>query len=153
MDFNKETLKYAESRIAAAAQRARRVVKAQFLHRSVHSLLKGSASPLREEFASRFDFVYCAGLFDYLSDRVCARLIRLFYEWLVPNGRVLVTNMHIEKSSRYILEYLADWYLIYRDETAMSELVPKLGRQRIFTDATGINVCLEVVKVGPENSS
>jgi extracellular factor (EF) 3-hydroxypalmitic acid methyl ester biosynthesis protein len=147
MDFNKETLEYAESRIKGAAERARRDVSACFLHRSVHSLLKGSASPLRDEFASRFHFVYCAGLFDYLSDRVCARLVRLFFDLIVPSGYVLVTNMHIRKSSRYVLEHLADWYLIYRDEDAMSQLIPGLGRQRIFSDATGINVCLEVRKV------
>lgn len=153
MDFNRETLEYAESRVRGASEQAGRESRAHFLHRSVHSLLKGSASSLREEFTSQFHFVYCAGLFDYLSDRVCARLIRLFYEWVVPNGSVLVTNMNVRKSSRYVLEYLADWYLIYRDQAAMSELVPGLGRQRVFTDDTGINVCLEVVKVDGASSS
>lgn len=147
LDFNKETLDYAESRIKATGERTGRKVEAHFLHKSVHSLLKGAASPLNEEFRSRFNFVYCAGLFDYLSDKVCARLVRLFYNWVVPGGCVLVTNMHLRKSSRYVLEHLADWYLIYRDEDAMSQLVPGLGRQRIFTDDTGINVCLEVVRV------
>lgn len=147
LDFNKETLAYAESRIKAATEQTGRRVVAHYLHKSVHSLLKGAASPLTEEFCSRFHFVYCAGLFDYLSDKVCARLFRLFYNWVLPGGRVLVTNMHLKRSSRYVLEHLADWYLIYRDEDAMSQLVPGLGRQRIFTDETGINVCLEVVKV------
>lgn len=146
LDFNAETLAYAQERIAAAAAAAGQRVRVEFLHKSVHALLKAGSSPFGEEFQARFDFVYCAGLFDYLSDRVCARLIRLFYDWITPGGVVLVTNMHLERSHRYVLEHLADWYLIYRNEEQMARLVPGLGRQRIFTDATGINVCLEVRK-------
>ena len=148
LDFNRETLAYAESKVQAASTETGKRVRVDILHRSVHSLLKGSASPLSAEFSDRLDFVYCAGLFDYLSDKVCARLVKLFFDWVVPGGSVLVTNMHIARSNRFVLEHLADWYLIYRDEDQMRRLVPGLGEQRVFTDETGINVCLEVRKVG-----
>jgi extracellular factor (EF) 3-hydroxypalmitic acid methyl ester biosynthesis protein len=146
LDFNQETLAHAESRVHRACEETGRRVLVEVMHRSVHSLLKGAASPLRAELATSLDFVYCAGLFDYLSDRVCARLVRLFYDWVVPGGRVLVTNMNIQGSNRFVLEHLADWYLIYRTEQQMSRLVPGLGRQRVFTDETGVNICLEVEK-------
>lgn len=146
LDFNEETLSHAERQVQRACEESGRRVSAEIMHRSVHSLLKGAASPLSAELAERLDFVYCAGLFDYLSDRVCARLVRLFYDWVVPGGRVLVTNMNIQGSNRYVLEHLADWYLIYRTEQQMARLTPGLGAQRVFTDETGINICLEVEK-------
>jgi len=39
-----------------------------------------------------------------------------------------------------------EWNLIYRDEANMSSLVPGLGSQKLFTDETGVNLCLEINK-------
>ena len=44
------------------------------------------------------------------------------------------------------MELLMEWHLIYRDETDMSKLVPNLGKQRLYTDSTGVNLCLEIIK-------
>ena len=95
--------------------------------------------------------MYCAGLFDYLSDKVCARLSRLFFSWLRPGGTLLVTNMHECTANRFIIEHLVDWFLIYRNEEQMLEMIPDLGVQRTFTDDTGINLCLEVKNVRRES--
>lgn len=147
LDFNAETLDYARSMIESASRDTGRQPKVSYVHDSVHSLLKSATSMSRDDLTGHFDFVYCAGLFDYLSDRVCARLLRLFFSWLMPGGTLLVTNMHECTLNRYVLEHLADWYLIYRNEEQMMELIPGLGEQRTFTDETGINLCLEVRKV------
>jgi extracellular factor (EF) 3-hydroxypalmitic acid methyl ester biosynthesis protein len=144
LDFNAETLDYARSMIESAARDTGRQPKVSYVHDSVHSLLKSATAMSRNDLSGHFDFVYCAGLFDYLSDRVCARLLRLFFSWLVPGGTLLATNMHECARDRYVLEHLADWYLIYRNEEQMMELIPGLGLQRTFTDETGINLCLEV---------
>jgi extracellular factor (EF) 3-hydroxypalmitic acid methyl ester biosynthesis protein len=147
MDFNPETLEHAEDRIRAAIAESGRSADVAFLQRSVHALLK---DPLHErgfEGNQGFDFVYCAGLFDYLSDKVCARLIRLFHSWTKPGGRLLVTNMHERTLNRYLLEHQAEWFLIYRNERQMLSMGAGLGPHRTFTDATGINLCLEVERL------
>lgn len=147
LDFNAETLDYARSMINAAARDTHREPRVFYVQESVHLLLKSATAMTDNEFTGHFDFVYCAGLFDYLSDKVCARLLRLFFSWLRGGGALLATNMHERTLNRYIIEHLVDWFLIYRNEEQMLRLIPGLGVQRTFTDATGINLCLEVRNV------
>lgn len=146
IDFNDETLHYASNKVRESIPDAGGDVQVTAINKSVHSLLKAATSQPSREFVEKYDFVYCAGLFDYLGDKVCARLVRLFYSWLAPNGVLLVTNMHERQSNRYVLEHVADWYLIYRNERQMLDMIPGQGTQRVFTDDTGINLCLEVRK-------
>ena len=96
----------------------------------------------------RHDLIYCAGLFDYLSDRVCQRLLELFYSWVNPGGLVIGTNVKHSKPILYFMEFLFEWHLIYRDESDMLKLVPDLGIQEIIEDDTGINVFLKIRKFG-----
>jgi extracellular factor (EF) 3-hydroxypalmitic acid methyl ester biosynthesis protein len=144
LDFNEETLRYAQAQLNSIRSVRSGGVSIEFVRESVHNLLK-----IREKGAiadARYDFVYCSGLFDYLSDRVCARLLSLFYSWVRPGGLVLVTNMHSANPDKYIMDYLMEWYLNYRDEESMRALYPTLGKQRVFADETGINVSLEIRK-------
>lgn len=141
LDFNQQTLEYAKSRLSPAAGDER----VHFVHRSIHELLKkasqggGAAEP-------KYDMVYCAGLFDYLSDRICGRLLKLFHEWTLPGGLVMATNVHVRNPIRGTMEHLAEWYLVHRDEKDMLGLEPRLGRQAVSTDETGTNVFLEIRK-------
>jgi extracellular factor (EF) 3-hydroxypalmitic acid methyl ester biosynthesis protein len=147
LDFNEETLAYAESQVRAAMAESGHRPEVRFLKMSVHHLLKSARAIPEDGFRSSYSFIYCAGLFDYLSGKVCSRMMRLFYAWLKPGGVLLVTNMHDGTLNRYLLEHQAEWFLIYRNETQMLELIPGLGVQRTFTDETGINLCLEVRKL------
>jgi extracellular factor (EF) 3-hydroxypalmitic acid methyl ester biosynthesis protein len=144
IDFNAETLAHAKTRIDEAMEASRRRVTVAYLQASVHFLLKRASSREATEDIGAYDLVYCAGLFDYLSDRVCARLTRLFYQWVRPGGTLLVTNMHERTLNRYIIEHMVDWFLIYRNEGHMLRFIPGLGVQRTYCDDTGINLCLEV---------
>jgi extracellular factor (EF) 3-hydroxypalmitic acid methyl ester biosynthesis protein len=145
MDFSQETLEYAEKQIHRTIREHRRRTRAEFVCLSVHDLLK-QASARQTGSNPRFHLVYCAGLFDYLSDRVCARLLRLFYSWTVPGGLVLATNVHKRQPARGLMEYLQEWNLMLRDEDAMLFLAPELGMQQVSTEATGVNVFLEIRK-------
>ena len=76
VDFNEETLEYAERQITRARESSRRKLQLGVVHQSIHELLKSAASG-QSALAGQYDFVYCAGLFDYLSDRVCRKLVAL----------------------------------------------------------------------------
>lgn len=141
LDFNEETLNFAVSQSNLAKGNKNCEITGEL--NSVHELLKKS---LNEKEDKKYDFVYCSGLFDYLSNRVCSRLVKLFFSLTKSGGRVLVTNMHTDNPDRQIMELLLEWYLIYRNEDDMQNLAPGLGNQRIFTDSTGINICLEIMK-------
>lgn len=145
MDFNGETLGYVKERLAEIEPSWRGRAQVHLLHESVHNLLKAQSGIT--ERTGQFDLVYCSGLFDYLSDKICSRLLRLFYSWLAPDGVLFVTNMHTSNPERRIMDLIMEWYLIYRDEVAMANLVPGLGTQRVYSDQTGVNVALEIRKV------
>ncbi len=147
IDFNRETLDHAEGRLSRARRDSGRQPALHFVHKSIHQLLReaaGGRSVQADE--PPWGLVYCAGLFDYLSDRVCKRLVALFREWTAPGGLVVVTNVHPSNPTRYYMEHLLEWYLTYRTEDDMLRLAPDPAEARVFSDPTGLNVFLEIRK-------
>jgi extracellular factor (EF) 3-hydroxypalmitic acid methyl ester biosynthesis protein len=141
VDFNEETLNYARSRLESVKSAD---IEIKFMHASVHELLKRSGDGSLQ--FGNFDFVYCAGLFDYLSEKICTRLVRQFVQWTRPGGRILVTNVHLSNPQRFVMEHVLEWHLIYRDESMMQALFPSAGfAVDVFTDLTGVNVFAEVL--------
>ncbi|MDH5653680.1 MAG: class I SAM-dependent methyltransferase [Gammaproteobacteria bacterium] len=147
LDFNQETLSYVKNTLDDLMQQHANFIEIDYIHESVHSLLKQSTKK-QSTISEEYDFVYCAGLFDYLSDKVCNRLINLYYQWVKPGGTLLVTNVHPCNPDRWAMEYIAEWFLIYRNEEQMKKLVPGLGEQHVYADETGINLFLEIRKPG-----
>jgi extracellular factor (EF) 3-hydroxypalmitic acid methyl ester biosynthesis protein len=42
---------------------------------------------------------------------------------------------------RFVMEHVLEWYLVYRDEPLMTELLPEGSRDvQVYTDVTGVNV-------------
>jgi extracellular factor (EF) 3-hydroxypalmitic acid methyl ester biosynthesis protein len=142
VDFSEETLAFTKAAIEGAAAEAGHKVSVETVHQSVHDLLKRKITPdpaLRE-----FDAVYCAGLFDYLSDKVCARLLSYFAARTRPGGQLLVTNVHSANPEKYGMEHLLEWYLIYRNESGMRSLLPEHSAEhKLYVDETGVNVFAE----------
>lgn len=88
LDFNEATLHYTRNVLEAAKRSHNRATQLQFTKKSVHHLLKESGKISASADWQKYDFVYCAGLFDYLSDQVCHRLLNSMYDWLSPGGVV-----------------------------------------------------------------
>ena len=152
VDFSQETLDYTRKCIEDVARTHGKKVNVNYVHESVHDLLKRAVRKDSSEGQEQFDFVYCAGLFDYLSDKVCARLIQYFVLRSRLSGQVLVTNVHSSNPERNGMEHLLEWHLIYRDESQIeSVLPPSRSQTRLYTDATGVNVFAEFA-VGPDSS-
>ena len=150
LDFNQETLDYASKRLETACSDSGRRPSLSFVHKSIHELLKESGRG--EEPDQQWDLVFCAGLFDYLSDKICKRLLKLFHRWTVDGGRVAATNVHSRNPIRLFMEHLLEWYLIYRDEQSFASLVPEEWRPQVSTDSTGVNVYLVVDKPEPDRA-
>ena len=146
LDFNDLTLGYTRQKLKEICEKSKRDVNVNYIQASVHELLKSVHLEKLELGEDEHDMVYCAGLFDYLSDRVCTRLLRLFYRLIKPEGRVLVTNVDPSNTSTFLMEHLLEWYLIYRDQDHLSRMVKGLGEQVTYADETGMNVFLEIKK-------
>lgn len=149
LDFNEETLKYTRMRLENASAGKGRLPPVQFIKKSVHHLLKEGGKKGIDANQARYDLVYCAGLFDYLSDDVCQRLLDVMYNWVSPGGLLVATNVEPGNPRRLGMDHLLDWPLIYRTAPQMSRLRPKAAHPQsaaVFSDDTGVNVFLEVRK-------
>ncbi|HTV39618.1 MAG TPA: hypothetical protein VMF08_03510 [Candidatus Sulfotelmatobacter sp.] len=115
--------------------------------KSIFQFIKESqtASASRKQ----FDLVYCAGLFDYLTENTCKQLTNIFYDLVLPGGLLLVSNVNCVNPLRYGMEHLLDWHLIYRNEAEMRILAPDTSlaeNARVYADETGVNLFLEIRK-------
>ncbi|SKA98345.1 Methyltransferase domain-containing protein [Prosthecobacter debontii] len=150
LDFNDETLESTSGVLGEIKIENRRSTEIQFEKRSVHQILKEAGRP-NPATQGQYDVVYCAGLFDYLSDRICRRLLEIFYDMLAPGGLLIATNVHTSNPWRNWMEYLAEWHLVYRDEEQFLKLAPSrapAGASSVKAEETGVNIFLEVRKPG-----
>ncbi len=143
VDFSEETLAWTRGKLSSIIAQIGKPVAINYVHDSVHKLLKRRNDPASDS-AREFDAVYCAGLFDYLSDKVCSRLTAHFAARTCHGGMLLVTNVHSSNPMKFVMEHLLEWYLIYRNEANMDPLLPAQSiARKIYVDATGMNIFAE----------
>ena len=116
--------------------------RAHAVQGSVRAIVTGAAR------WADLDFIYSAGLYDYLSDRFAAALTQSLFSMLRPGGRLLLANMTPETNAGY-LEACMDWWMTYRDEEAMCRLADvlpsnQIASSRLFRDHTRHIVFLEL---------
>jgi extracellular factor (EF) 3-hydroxypalmitic acid methyl ester biosynthesis protein len=149
LDFNEETLQYARKAVAAASQRHSVLSPTvRLTKKGVHQIVKEASRATQVQPGARYDFIYCAGLFDYLTDQVCRRLMDVMFSWLAPDGLLVVTNVDPSNPLRHGMEHLLDWNLVYRTSAQLAALVPALDVEEsaVRSDLTGVNVLAEVRK-------
>lgn len=98
----------------------------------------------------RMDFIYSAGLYDYLADPFAMRLTARLFASLRPGGSLVVANF-VRMMEDGWMEAFMDWRLVYRTPeqvSLFSSEVPEaaIASQRIFTDPFSNVAYLEIVK-------
>ncbi len=148
VDFNEETLVHVKQTLEALKRQHGRRTRFETQKKSVHQILREAACPGAVPNGDGPDFAYCAGLFDYLSDKVCRELIALLYDRLVPGGLLVASNVGIHPS-RGEMECFLEWYLIYRNPAELARLVPSYVPPEAITlqcNGTGLNTLMEIRK-------
>ena len=96
-----------------------------------------------------FDLIVAGGLFDYLPDRWAVGTLSAAREQLAPGGRMFMSNIAKGNPFRPWIEYLADWWLIERDESDVRRLLGQAGfdvdRARVSHDSTGLALIADAV--------
>ena len=148
LDFNPETLRYTQGQMEAAQQRSGRSVNIQFIEESIQGFLRqatrGESYPKES-----YDFVYCAGLFDYLQQRFCAKLTKVMFGLVKEGGLTAVTNVSRDNSIPAVMADFLEWTLIERSQEEMWDLVPSGNLsllKELKSDSTRINLFLELRK-------
>lgn len=149
LDFNEETLGSAKKTLTSLVEKHQRKTVIETDLKSVHQILREATRPGSGFKLNSYDVVYCAGLFDYLSDKVCKRLMGLFYRILAPGGLLIATNVHANNPARHWMEFVVDWHLVYRDDEQFRGLAPEgfdSKNAEVICDETGVNIFMKVRK-------
>ena len=147
LDFDADTLQYVTNKTNEVKRKNNCNATVKTVKNSVQNLLRANGRAVAEE--SKFDLIYCSGLYDYLSDHVCRALNNYLYSLLRPGGLLVVGNFSPNTPHRNIMEHFAEWFLIYRDSTQLATLAPEqAAKENCFVRAepTGSNIFLEVRK-------
>jgi len=84
---------------------------------------------IKKEIPWDYDFIYSAGLYDYLDDRVTVRLTSNLKRLLRKDGMMVIANFgdKYSNSSAGLMEWATEWYLIYRAGDALEKIFLNAG--------------------------
>ena len=152
VDFSEETLANTTAILNGLKQQHARRTIIRPMKKSVNMLIKSAARAGESTQANQYDLIYCAGLFDYLTDNVCQQLLEIFYGMLAPGGLLIATNVD-DHPAQNQMECFLEWHLIHRGNEKIRALAPPTANPQdisIKRDATGVNIFLEVRKPNSE---
>lgn len=95
------------------------------------------------------DFVFSAGLFDYLRESRAQTLLRALYDLLAEDGIIAVGNAVAPNDYFWATEFLVDWTLLYRTREEMlhlADLLPDTAEREVVLDPSGAYYFLMVRK-------
>ncbi len=148
-DFSAKTLEEATRQFEACRHVSNpKGVNVNFRQSSVVELAKQAKETRGKEGEAElpeqlYDFVYCAGLFDYLSDLLCRTVIDYLFTLVRPGGTLIVSNYTPVNSLKNFMDFVLDWPLIYRSKDQFDALISKTIAKDCFTletDKTGAEV-------------
>jgi hypothetical protein len=129
---------------------------AEISHHNPHGVVKPLCGSVRALLSGKtkfqdMDFVYSAGLYDYLTDAVATRLTGLLFGMLRSGGRVLVANFARYPPETGYMEAFMDWWLIYREEDDMRALLGEVPMEelawvRLYRDRQDNVIYLELTR-------
>jgi SAM-dependent methyltransferase len=79
-----------------------------------------------------FDFVYAAGLYDYLNDKVSIKLTKKCLEMLKPNGVFMFANFSEDIIADGYMETFMNWALLLRTEEDMWRIMRSSAAEGAF---------------------
>lgn len=107
-------------------------VELNALHFSVIQLLRPrdeAEAAVARELLRDMDFVYSAGLFDYLPRTIARGLTRQLYALLRDGGELFLGNLREDPASAWMMEHATAWHLIYREPDEMMDLAEGIDAQ------------------------
>lgn len=103
-----------EQALDAARRRLETIVAPHQVRTCRENLARLTRGRHGAELIAGCDFLVCSGLFDYLEQPEAASMLRLFAAALRPGGVLYVGNFAPHCTTRAYMEWIGNWYLIYR---------------------------------------
>ncbi len=96
-----------------------------------------------------YNLICCGGLFAHFSDRVCSRIMDIFFELLQPGGFSVVSNFSPQNPLRHFFNYFLDENLEHRTRQELLALAPASLEPefyRLTEVPNGVETFLHVLK-------
>ena len=71
---------------------------------------------------SEYSFIYSSGLFDYLNMDSAIKLAKILWGKVKSGGQLLITNAHPDNPTKLWMEYVGDWWLLYKTKQEMESI-------------------------------
>ena len=134
IDQDAGALDHARDRIEALAAQAKVEVALQCINTTIRTVIAKGLD-------GSYDFVYSAGLFDYLKDRTARAAGARLVDGLAPGGTAVIGNFDVTNPTRPLMELVLDWPLHHRSAADLRRLFGELGSSTtIEREATGVNL-------------
>lgn len=135
-----------EQALDAARARLEPVVASEQVRACRENLARLARGRRGAELIAGCDLLVCTGLFDYLEEPEAVAMLRLFAAALRPGGVLYVGNFAPRCTTRAYMEWIGNWYLIYRtaDDLRRLAAVAELsaGATQIVAERTGADLFL-----------
>ena len=117
LDFDKEALDYVGNEIEKIKPEKRSYLHLRLINRNLLGLIR----PKRiENELQEYDLIYSSGVFDYLTNRIAAKVIETLYKLLDKGATLIVTNADKDGAShRVYYEIVGEWGLNHKTEEEM----------------------------------
>ncbi|MBI2478936.1 MAG: class I SAM-dependent methyltransferase [Planctomycetia bacterium] len=116
LDLDPEALAVAERRLSL-------LLRPDQLHAHRENLFRLPRLKRTDSLLQQADFIACTGLFDYLTDVDSVAMLQCFWRHLATDGELMVFNFVPSNPSRAYMEWIGNWYLTYRDDAAIADLI------------------------------
>jgi len=60
------------------------------------------------------NFIYIFGLLDYFDTELSKQIVSNLWKKITPGGSIFLTNAHPGNPTKLWMEYVGDWYLVYK---------------------------------------
>lgn len=126
LDQDINALKFSQENLYKTRIETQSKIRIDFIHQNVGSYLKELN---RKKVKENFDIVYASGLFDYFDFKTSKFVIKYLLKQTRPGGKIIIANLSTDgHDHKTFLEFVGEWYLIYRsqeDMVKLSEAIPE----------------------------
>lgn len=143
IDAEPEALHYCHARIGDLKKATRSRMKFCCPNQSVRQLILDPSSLL--DMMGGQDLIYAVGLFDYLPFHIAESLIQKLYRSLSEGGELIIGNLNTLNDARYYMEYVAEWFVLYRTPQEMVRLVERIPSSEVSVETNGEGTQLYLV--------
>ncbi len=135
LDQDEVALQYAQREIEDLLRKEEKKAQIEYLHIPIKDLFAYLDSQ-----KIQFDLIYSAGLFDYFTDPVAMYSASQLYQALKPKGSLVIGNFNVGNPIKHMIEFAADWNLIYRSEEDLLKLYHSIGKPFVEREEENINL-------------